>query len=87
MFGMAEILTTLTERGQVSMPSAIRRQMGLRPGQPLLWKRLSDNEVRVTVARRAPGKSMRGFIKKLHKNKVPLTTAGWMKILREGEGH
>lgn len=84
---MAGILTTLTERGQVSMPSAIRRQMGLRPGQPLLWKRLSENEVRVTVPRRVPFKSVRGFIKKLHKKKVPLTTAGWMKILREGEGH
>jgi AbrB family looped-hinge helix DNA binding protein len=83
---MAEMLTTLTERGQVSMPSAIRRQMGLRPGQPLLWQRVSDHEVRVTVPRGAQGKSMRGFIKKLHKKKMPGTTAGWMKILREGEG-
>jgi len=84
---MAEMLTTLTERGQVSMPSAIRRQMGLRPGQQLLWKRVSDHEVRVTVQRRAPGKSMRGFIKKLHKKKVPVTTDDWMQILREGEVH
>lgn len=82
---MAEMLTTLTERGQVSMPSAIRRQMGLRPGQPLLWKRVSDHEARVTVPRRCPDKSMRGFIKKLHKKKGPLTTDGWMQILREGE--
>ena len=67
---MADMLTTLTERGQVSMPSAIRRQMGLRPGQPLLWKRVSDHEVRVTVPRGAQGKSMRGFIKKLHKKKL-----------------
>jgi len=81
------MLSTLTERGQVSMPSAIRRQMGLRPGQPLLWKRVSDHEVRVTVQRCAPGKSMRGFIKKLHKKKMPVTTAGWMQILREGEVH
>jgi AbrB family looped-hinge helix DNA binding protein len=84
---MAELLTTLTERGQVSMPSAIRRQMGLRPGQPLLWKRISDHEVRVMVQCRAPGKSMRGFIKKLHKKKVPVTTDDWMQILREGEVH
>lgn len=83
---MAKMLTTLTERGQVSMPSAIRRQMGLRPGQPLLWKRISDNEVRVTVPHGVPRESMRGFIRKLHKKAVPLTTAGWMKILREGEG-
>lgn len=81
---MAEMLTTLTERGQVSMPSSIRRQLGLRPGQPLLWKCVSDHEVRVSIPRRGRAKSMRGFIKKLHK-KTLLTTAEWMKLLREGE--
>jgi hypothetical protein len=30
---------------------------------------------------------MRGFIKKLHKKKVPVTTDDWMQILREGEVH
>jgi bifunctional DNA-binding transcriptional regulator/antitoxin component of YhaV-PrlF toxin-antitoxin module len=81
---VAEMLTTLTERGQVSMPSSIRRQLNLLPGQPLLWKCVSDHEVKVTIPRHSRNKSMRGFIKKLHK-KMPPTTAEWMKLLREGE--
>jgi len=60
---MAEIATTLTERGQVSMPAAIRRELSLRPGQTLLWKLVSADEVRVKIPRRGCGPSMRGFIK------------------------
>ena len=75
----------MTDRGQVSMPASIRRELGLRPGQTLLWKRLSHDEVRVKVPRRGSGKtSMRGFMKKFLAD-GPRTTAGWMKILREGE--
>lgn len=81
---MAEIATTLTDRGQVSMPASIRRELGLRPGQTLLWKRLSENEVRVKVPHRGGGPSMRGFMKKFLAG-GPRTTSGWMKILREGE--
>ncbi len=80
------MLTTLTERGQVSMPSSLRREMGLRPGQPLLWKRVSDREVRVTVPGKGEIRSMRGFIKKFHRPALPSTTAEWLKLLREGEG-
>lgn len=83
---MGEMLTTLTERGQVSMPSSLRREMGLRPGQPLLWKRVSDREVRVTVPGRGQVGSMRGFMKKFHRPAMPSTTAEWLKLLREGEG-
>ena len=83
---MGEMLTTLTERGQVSMPSSLRREMGLRPGQPLLWKRVSDREVRVTVPGRSQVGSMRGFMKKFHRPAMPSTTAEWLKLLREGEG-
>ena len=80
------MVTTLTERGQVSMPSSLRREMGLRPGQPLLWKRVSDREVRVTVPGKGEIRSMRGFIKKFHRPSLPSTTAEWLKLLREGEG-
>jgi len=81
---MKSTVTTLTERGQVSMPSAIRRQLRLRPGQPLLWSRVSDREIRVTVPRQGSGRSMRGFMKRYLRN-GPARTADWMKILREGE--
>ena len=84
---MSTTLTTLTERGQVSMPARLRRQLGLKPGQPLMWERVSDDECRVTIVRnREPdaAKSMRGFMKRFQKDQ-PKTTAGWMRLLREGE--
>jgi AbrB family looped-hinge helix DNA binding protein len=82
---VAEIATTLTDRGQVSMPASIRRELGLRPGQTLLWKRLSADEARVKVPGRGGNKpSVRGLMKKFVSD-GPRTTAGWMKILREGD--
>ena len=43
--------TTLTERGQVSVPSSIRRALAMKPGQELIWKKVSADEVRVQVVR------------------------------------
>ena len=81
--------STLTERGQVSMPAALRRQLRLKPGQPLVWEKVSDDECRVRIVRRhgnKSAKSMRGFMKRFQTDKgLPATTAGWMKLLREGE--
>ncbi len=87
---MKGVLTTLTERGQVSMPASLRKQLRLKSGQPLLWEKVSDDECRVRIVRpREPGsaKSMRGFMKRYQADaSLPKTTAGWMKLLREGEG-
>jgi len=82
-------LTTLTERGQVSMPASLRRQLHLKAGQPLMWEKVSDDECRVRIVRprgNKAAKSMRGFMKRFQKDaKLPATTAAWMKLLREGE--
>jgi len=80
-------LTTLTERGQVSMPAALRRQLHISPGQPLMWERISDHECRVIVVpqgERDGVRSMRGFMKRFQKDQ-PKSTSGWMRLLREGE--
>ena len=86
---MKGALTTLTERGQVSMPASLRKQLRLKPGQPLMWEKVSDDECRVRVVRGREdetAKSMRGFMKQFQTGtKSPKTTAGWMKLLREGE--
>ena len=83
-------LTTLTERGQVSVPASIRREMGLEPGQELIWRKLSDDEVRVQVVRRRKrrsGPSVIGCAKKLHEERGWSTrTDEWLKVLRAGEG-
>lgn len=69
------------------MPAALRKKLGLRPGQPLLWKMISDSECRVVVVRKPAdrrGRSMRGFMKRFQKGRTE-TTADWMKLLREGD--
>jgi AbrB family looped-hinge helix DNA binding protein len=84
---MPNTLTTLTERGQVSMPADIRRKLGIRAGEPLLWRLISDTECRVVLVRKLAdrrSKRMRGFMKRFQKGD-PSTTSGWMKLLREGE--
>ena len=87
---MKRALTTLTERGQVSMPASLRKELHLKPGQPLAWEKVSEDECRIRVVReRKPGvaKSMRGFMKIFQRGPQPLaTTDAWMKLLREGEG-
>jgi bifunctional DNA-binding transcriptional regulator/antitoxin component of YhaV-PrlF toxin-antitoxin module len=69
------------------MPAALRKKLGLRPGQPLLWKMISDTECRVVVVRKPAerrGQSARGYMKRFQKG-MPDTTSGFMELLREGE--
>ena len=86
---MKDETTTLTERGQVSVPASIRRAMALEPGQELIWQKLSDNEVRVQVVRRKKAMSARSVIgcaKKRHEERGwPTRTDAWMKVQRAGE--
>jgi AbrB family looped-hinge helix DNA binding protein len=86
---MKDASTTLTERGQVSIPASIRREMSLEPGQELIWRRLSDDEVRIQVVRRKKPRNARGVIgcaKKRHDEQGWATrTDEWLKVLRAGE--
>jgi AbrB family looped-hinge helix DNA binding protein len=79
--------STLTERGQVSVPAAIRKSMKLRPGQQLHWQRISDREIRVSVeAPSMPGPlSVLGYARKLRSGPAR-STESWMRELRQGEG-
>ncbi len=71
------------------MPASLRKQLHLKPGQPLMWEIISDDECRVRIIRHRGNKtiqSVRGFMKRFQTDSVlPKTTAGWMKLLREGE--
>ncbi len=85
---MKEIRTTLTERGQVSVPAEIRRALRAKPGQTLRWQVVSDHECRVVVEPPTPlgAEAMRGFMKRVRRRRRwPKRTAGWMRLLREGE--
>ena len=78
--------STLTERGQVSVPAALRKSMKLQPGQRFHWQRISDREMRVSVETpRGQGPlSVLGYAQKLH-NRPARHTASWMRELRVGE--
>lgn len=81
-------ITVLTERGQVSVPASIRREIRLKAGESLRWERLSDTEMRVVVERPIPPEgayAALGYARRW----IPAGTVGRtdeiMKELREGE--
>jgi AbrB family looped-hinge helix DNA binding protein len=79
--------TVVTERGQVSIPAAIRKELGLKTGQPLVWEKISDRECLVKVPRkRKPlgAKAMLGFAAHFRGEKGR-RTADIIAELREGE--
>jgi AbrB family looped-hinge helix DNA binding protein len=81
------VKTTITERGQVSIPAELRREMHLTPGKTVLWEKISATECRLMVETRPPitpdPVAAIGFAKR---HGLPQrTTVEWMKILREGE--
>ncbi|BET65681.1 hypothetical protein ASA1KI_05990 [Opitutales bacterium ASA1] len=84
---MRDMITTLTERGQISLPASLRKAMQLRPGQKVRWKYLSKSEVRLVVedaAKSVPGPlAVLGYAKR---SRATRRTAEWMKDLRAGEG-
>jgi AbrB family looped-hinge helix DNA binding protein len=79
-------VTTVTDRGQVSIPAELRRDLDLLPGRRLRWEKLSAGEMRVVVLpeeQPAGAQAMRGFARRFRDQ--PRTTADWMRELREGE--
>ena len=79
--------TTITERGQVSIPAALRREMHLTPGQALVWEKISATECRVIVS--SPPKVKPDPVAALNfaseHGLETMPTDEWMRILREGE--
>ena len=78
--------STLTERGQISVPASLRKSMKLQPGQRLRWQRISDREMRVSVETppvHGP-LGVLGYARKL-RGGAARRTASWMRELRAGE--
>jgi bifunctional DNA-binding transcriptional regulator/antitoxin component of YhaV-PrlF toxin-antitoxin module len=78
--------STLTERGQVSVPAFLRKAMNLRPGQRLKFAPVSDHEFRVFTENDAPAGPMAvlGYARKLRPGPAR-RTSDWMRELRAGE--
>lgn len=84
--GARNEITVVTDRGQVSIPARLRRELALAKGQKLLWEKAGEREIRVIVLESpAPrgAEAMRGFARRFRLD--PKTTAEWMAELREGE--
>lgn len=82
---MKTMVTTVTERGQVSIPAQIREQLHIQPGQRLVWEQVSDSECRVRLrpALGAAGAvAMLGYAKRFRKAR---RTRKWIAELREGD--
>jgi AbrB family looped-hinge helix DNA binding protein len=77
---------TLTERGQISIPAALRKAMNLLPGQRMKFALVSDHEFRVIAENpAAPGPmAMLGYARKRRAGPARRTDE-WMRELREGE--
>jgi AbrB family looped-hinge helix DNA binding protein len=84
---MHDIISTVTERGQISIPATIRKALKLKPGQKLRWQQVSDTECRVfhDLTINAPGPmAMLGYARKFNPQDLRATDE-WMNELREGE--
>ena len=82
-----ERITTVTARGQVSVPASLRRSAGLKPGRRLRWEQTSEFEFRVTVApaEDAPGPlGVLGYALKFRGGR-PVSSDEILRELREGE--
>ena len=77
---------TLTERGQISVPAALRKSMKLKPGQRLKFVPVSAHEFRVIAEVSVPPGPMAvlGYARKLRPGPAR-RTGDWMRELREGE--
>lgn len=80
-------ITTISERGQTSIPALIRRVLGLKAGQRLIWSKVSDREVRIVRAgpEECPGPTAAlGYARKFIKDSSR-TSDELLSEVREGE--
>lgn len=79
--------TTVTERGQTSIPARLRHEHHVSAGTELVWEPVGADEWRVRIDRRAnvvrDPLAMLGYARRF---RAVRPTAEWMRELREGEG-
>jgi AbrB family looped-hinge helix DNA binding protein len=81
------VKATITERGQISIPAQIRREMHLEPGQVVVFERISATECRFIIEpRRVIKPDPLAAIGFAQRHGLPvMSTKKWMSLLREGE--
>jgi bifunctional DNA-binding transcriptional regulator/antitoxin component of YhaV-PrlF toxin-antitoxin module len=87
IFMHEDMITTVTERGQTSIPAKLRRKAGLSPSKRLHWFAVSDREFRVVVETtdEAPGPlAALGWATRYHRGGTPRTDDA-LREIRAGE--
>lgn len=82
----ASRISVVTERGQVSIPAELRKELAMEKGSRLLWERAANSELRAVVL---PALSPQGSLQMLgfaRRFRPTRRTAEWMAELRQGEG-
>jgi AbrB family looped-hinge helix DNA binding protein len=69
--------TTLTSKGQITVPQVIRKQMGLKPGDKITFSLLSDG----TLVVRPKVRSVADVIGMLHQPGVSAVPASNMRVV------
>jgi AbrB family looped-hinge helix DNA binding protein len=82
---MHDNTSTITKRGQVSVPAPIRKALNLKAGQKLRWEQVSDSECRVYPEVNANARGPMAMLGYALKYNHGLSTDEWMQILREGD--
>ena len=81
------MMTTLTERGQISIPAELRQRLGLKAGDAVDWSQIGPDDLHLHIVRpinRPLGaKAMLGWARTFRATR---STQSWMDELREGEG-
>jgi AbrB family looped-hinge helix DNA binding protein len=78
-------VSVVTERGQVSIPSQLRREFGLEKGRKLLWEKLGEHEIRVVILPEVEPRGARAMLGFARRFRPTRSTGDWMKELRDGE--
>ncbi len=79
---MKTLVTMVTERGQVSIPSQIRRQLNLRGGERVMWEVLSEHACKLVVELNTPAPGAEAMLGYAARFRKPRTTREWMTELR-----
>ncbi|HJX26509.1 MAG TPA: AbrB/MazE/SpoVT family DNA-binding domain-containing protein [Thermoanaerobaculia bacterium] len=78
-------VSVVTERGQVSIPAHLRKELGIETGQRLLWEKTGEYEIRIVLIQDTEPRgatAMLGFARRFRPTRK---TEEWMEELREGE--
>jgi AbrB family looped-hinge helix DNA binding protein len=71
----------LTDKGQVTIPIAVRNQLGLRPGDEVEFV-VDGDEVKITRSARTPRRGRRMVDNLRGRGDVPMSTAEIMALTR-----